>query len=120
MILKLHHSQITVPNGSEDEARRFYSGLLGLRELPKPEALQGRGGFWLELDDFQIHVGVEDNVDRAHSKAHLAYLVTDLEAWREKLSAAHVEIIEGIPIPGYVRFEFRDPFGNRVEFLQSI
>jgi hypothetical protein len=23
-----------------------------------------------------------------------------------------------VPIPGYDRFEFRDPFGNRVEFIR--
>ena len=33
--------------------------------------------------------------------------------------AAGVDLIEGIPIPGYDRFEFRDPFGNRVEFIQA-
>jgi hypothetical protein len=25
-----------------------------------------------------------------------------------------------VPIPGYERFEFRDPFGNRVEFIQAV
>jgi hypothetical protein len=25
-----------------------------------------------------------------------------------------VEILDGVPIPGYRRFEFRDPVGNRV------
>ena len=29
-----------------------------------------------------------------------------------------IEVVEGIPIPGYDRFEFRDPFGNRVEFME--
>jgi hypothetical protein len=28
--------------------------------------------------------------------------------------------IEGIPVPGFDRFEFRDPFGNRVELLQRL
>ena len=37
---------------------------------------------------------------------------------RERLEADGIEIIEGVPIPGYNRYEFRDPFGNRVEFLQ--
>ena len=27
---------------------------------------------------------------------------------------------EQIPIPGYHRFEFRDPFGNRVEMIQAV
>lgn len=119
-LLRVHHVQITVPKGAEDEARAFYCGVLGLIEIPKPDSLVGRGGFWLQLGDTQIHVGTEDGVDRTASKAHVAYLVDDLERWRRELSELGVEILDGIPIPGYDRFEFRDPFGNRVEMLASI
>jgi hypothetical protein len=45
--------------------------------------------------------------------------VNDLRGCREKLQAAGIEPKDGIPIPGYDRFEFRDPFGNRVEFLEQ-
>jgi hypothetical protein len=38
--------------------------------------------------------------------------------WKAKLIALGIEVVEGIPIPGYDRFEFRDPFGNRVEFME--
>lgn len=119
MILKVHHAQITIPKNAEEEAREFYCGILGLKEIPKPEALKMRGGFWLELGDFQIHVGTEDGFDRSKTKAHLAYEVENSDAWREKLESAGVETIEGIQIPQFRRFEFRDPFGNRVEFLES-
>jgi catechol 2,3-dioxygenase-like lactoylglutathione lyase family enzyme len=120
MIVRLHHAQITIPSGEEDSCRRFYCDVLGLSEIPKPASLQERGGFWLELDGIQIHVGTEDNVDRNASKAHLAYQVDDLKSWRAKLLEKNVKVIDGIAIPGYERFEFRDPFGNRVEFLEQI
>jgi catechol 2,3-dioxygenase-like lactoylglutathione lyase family enzyme len=120
MIKSVHHVQISIPVGAEDEARAFYCKVLGLKEIPKPDPLSGRGGFWLELGDQQIHFGAEDGVDRAKTKAHLAYLVDDLEHWRQRLTANGCKVIEGIPIPGYRRFEFRDPFGNRVEFLQRV
>ena len=120
MLLQVHHAQITIPKGAESEARKFYGEFLGLKEIPKPESLQGRGGFWLELNGFPIHVGTEDEFDRTKTKAHLAYLVDDLESWREKLEAKGLKILEGVPIPNYNRFEFRDPFGNRVEFLEKI
>ena len=120
MTLKaVHHVQISIPTAAEDEARAFYCGVLGLIEIPKPESLAGRGGFWLQLGDTQIHFGTEDGVDRTKTKAHAAYLVTDLEMWRKKLSSAGCDVLDGIPIPGYKRFEFRDPFGNRVEFLEE-
>ena len=119
MLLRVQHAQITIPKGAENEARNFYCDILGLREIPKPEALQNRGGFWLEVGSFQIHIGTEDGVEREKSKAHIAYEVENLEAWREKLIENKIKILEGIPIPHYRRFEFRDPFGNRVEFLEQ-
>ena len=115
----VNHVQISIPKGAEDEARAFYSGVLGLNEIPKPDELAGRGGFWLELGSQQIHFGAEDDVDRTKTKAHVAYEVDDLEGWRTKLTAAGYEVVDGIPIPGWDRFEFRDPFGNRVEFLEK-
>ena len=120
MIVGLHHAQITVPRGAEAQARQFYCEVLGLRELEKPSALQGRGGFWLQVGDRQVHVGTEDGVDHAATKAHVAYEVTDLAGWRARLRQHGVAILDGIPIPGYERFEFRDPFGNRIEFMQRV
>jgi catechol 2,3-dioxygenase-like lactoylglutathione lyase family enzyme len=120
LILRVQHAQITIPKNAEQQGRDFYCGVLGLREIPKPEVLQKRGGFWLEVESFQVHVGTEDDFDRAKTKAHLAYEVENLDAWRAKLIENDIEILEGVPIPGYRRFEFRDPFGNRVEFLEKI
>ena len=120
LLLKVHHAQITIPTGAEMQAREFYCEFLGLTEVPKPESLQGRGGFWLEIGGFQIHVGTEADFDRTKTKAHIAYLVEDLNALRTKLESRGIKILEGVPIPNYSRFEFRDPFGNRVEFLEAI
>ena len=120
MILGIHHAQVTIPKGAEDEARRFYCGVLELKEIPKPESLAGRGGFWLEVGDRQVHIGTEDGVEHAKTKAHVAYEVEDIETLRDALASHGVKIIDGIPIPGYIRFECRDPFGNRIEFLQRV
>ncbi len=118
MIIGIDHVQITVPIDAVADARAFYCGLLGLREVEKPATLQRRGGFWLQVGDRQVHVGTEESVERHATKAHVAYAVTDLAAWRSRLAAAGVEIVDGLPIPNYERFEFRDPFGNRVEFIE--
>jgi catechol 2,3-dioxygenase-like lactoylglutathione lyase family enzyme len=118
MISGIHHVQITVPRGSEPEARQFYSDFLGLPEARKPQNLVSRGGLWLQAGSLQVHIGVEDGVSRSATKAHVAYAVEGLDTWRSKLTAAGVELSEGIPIPGFRRFEFRDPFGNRVEFIE--
>src|SRR5262245_60264313 len=118
MITGIDHVQITIPPDAEAAARAFYCQLLGLPEIEKPASLKGRGGFWLQVGDRPVHVGVEEGVDRHATKAHVAYAVSDLEAWRQTLASRGIEILDGVPIPGYDRFEFRDPFGNRVEFIQ--
>ena len=117
-IAGIDHVQITVAKGEEAAAREFYCRVLGLPEVEKPDALKPRGGFWLQVGDRQVHVGVEDGVDRSATKAHVAYRVDDVEAWRRFLIAAGAEVLESVAIPGCQRFEFRDPFGNRVEFIQ--
>ncbi len=120
MILGIHHAQITIPTGAEEQARKFYCGVLGLNEISKPDALAGRGGLWLEVGNRQIHIGTEDDIERSRSKAHIAYLVDDLDVCRDILAKNGVTVVDGIQIPDSVRFEFRDPFGNRIEFIQSL
>ena len=116
----LNHAQISIPKGAEAAGKAFYCGVLGLPEVEKPESLKGRGGFWLQVGDRQIHVGTEDNVDRHATKAHIAYEVDDVDAWRTLLEEHSVQIVEAVPIPSHKRFEFRDPFGNRVELTQIV
>jgi catechol 2,3-dioxygenase-like lactoylglutathione lyase family enzyme len=118
MIRGIHHVQLTVPKGAEEEARRFYCRVLGLPEIPKPASLTRRGGLWLQVGDHQVHIGVEDAVNRSATKAHIAYEVSNLHEWKHKIAALGIEVTEGLPLSGIDRFEFRDPFGNRVEFLQ--
>ena len=117
-ITDLSHVQITVPKGAEPEARRFYCEFLGLREIRKPAPLQGRGGLWLQLGAQQVHIGTEDGVDRRATRAHVGYQVRDLEGWRGVLAARGIAVEDGVQIPGWRRFEFRDPFGNRIEMLE--
>ncbi|KIL77516.1 VOC family protein [Bacillus badius] len=120
MIVGLHHAQITIPKGAEKEARHFYCTVLGLEEITKPDALKKRGGFWLQVGDKQVHIGTEEGVDRHITKAHLAYQVTDLFYWKEVLENNNIPILSSVPIPHFERFEFRDPFGNRVEMIKEV
>lgn len=118
MILGIDHVQITVPTGQEPAARRFYCGVLGLTEIEKPDALKPRGGFWLKVGDRELHVGTEEGVNRQATKAHVAFAVDDLAIWRARLTEQGIVLEAGVPIPGCERFEFRDPFGNRVEMIE--
>ena len=120
MILGVHHVQITVPKGAEEQAKAFYCGVLGLPEVAKPKSLQGRGGFWIKVGDRDVHIGTEDGFDRRTTKAHVAYEVAEVAAWREKMKTVGIEPLDSVPIEGFDRFEARDPFGNRIEFIQRL
>jgi catechol 2,3-dioxygenase-like lactoylglutathione lyase family enzyme len=119
-ILNVDHLQITIPRGAEQAGRAFYCGVLGLPEVEKPASLRDRGGFWLMAGQTPLHVGTEDGVDRSRTKAHVAYRVDDLAAWRKRLQDHHVAVSEPTPVPRLLRLEFRDPFGNRVELVQPV
>lgn len=113
----VHHVQITVAAADVAAARHFYCDILRLPEVPKPMRLRKHGGFWLQVGDRQVHVGVEEK--QGETKAHVAYYVSDLTAWRTRLVAHGVMVKDSTPIPGFNRFEFRDPFNNRVELIES-
>jgi catechol 2,3-dioxygenase-like lactoylglutathione lyase family enzyme len=118
-ILRIEHVQLAMPPGQEDEARAFYSGLLGIPEVPKPPSLAARGGAWFERGEVRIHLGVEADF-RAARKAHPAFVVRDLAALAARLRAAGVEVTEDKLFPGHDRIYVADPFGNRLELLEPI
>ena len=117
-ILRIHHAQITVAASDLEAARSFYCNVLRLKEIAKPASLQSRGGLWLAAGQHQLHIGIEENVNRSATKAHIAYEVKNLTQWQNHLQQAGVKVLDSIPIPGYSRLEFRDPFGNRIELIQ--
>jgi catechol 2,3-dioxygenase-like lactoylglutathione lyase family enzyme len=118
MILGYNHAQITVPPGSAERVRAFYGQLLGMTEMLVPDSLRGRGLIWFRVGDRELHVGVEDKVDRLKTNAHLAYEVDDLGPLRKQFALQNIDIFEQPKIVGFDRIHIRDPFGNRVELMQ--
>ena len=115
---RFDHVQVCIPRGTEEAAREFYGGLLGLEEVEKPEVLKKNGGMWYSVAGVQLHVGVEDVV--APSKRHPAFDVVDAASVRAYLAQHGVRIKDEPDIPGVVqRFSFFDPFGNRIELLEK-
>lgn len=117
-IKRLGHIQICIPTGKENEARKFYTGIIGLKEISKPQALIPNGGLWYQAGDIQLHIGTEQEINR--SKRHPAFEITGLDKAKEYLINNGVKIKEETQIPGCKRFSFFDPFGNRIELLEKI
>lgn len=114
--LGLHHVQLAIPAGSEDECRRFYVTVLGMTELAKPPVLAARGGLWVRADNLEIHLGVEQDF-RPARKAHPGILVGDLDGLAKRLEAHDIEVTWDENFPGHRRFYAFDNLGNRLEFL---
>ncbi len=115
----IHHIQLAMPAGGEDTARRFYSGLLGIPEVPKPLPQAKRGGVWFETSAIRIHLGIEQDF-RPAKKAHPGLLVRDLRSLSKRLTEAGYEVTNGEPLEGYKHIYVNDPFGNRLELLQYV
>ena len=114
----IDHVQLAMPAGGEPLARRFYAGVLGLTEIPKPANLAVRGGVWFRCGTLQLHLGVESDF-RPAKKAHPALLVRSLTDLLHTLSGAGFEVkYDSEPIEGFDRAFTSDPFGNRIELVE--
>ena len=117
-VVAIDHVQLAIPPGGEAAARAFYNEVLGLPELPKPEAMRVRGGMWFQAGPIQIHLGIEPDM-RPSSKAHPALVVTEFDAWLARLAAAGCRWQVAEEISSVRRGHTWDPFGNRIELIET-
>jgi len=109
------HVQLPIPLGRARQARAFYEGVLGLREVRDPEL--DRPGLlryslgWQRLDLSEGHyTGVAP-------QAHLALRVSDLDRIVFRLQRAGIQVEEA-PLFDASRAYVEDPFGNRLELIE--
>ena len=117
------HVAIAVTN--LDEARRFYCGILGLDELPRPDL--GIDGMWLRVGDLQLHF-IETDVMPIPGPGfpHFA-LHIDADVWSDRVAElvdAGIAFLMGpserIDFGVVVRSAFvADPAGNVVELTDA-
>ena len=119
-VVSIDHVQLAMPPGREADARAFYADILGIAEQPKPPHLAKRGGCWFERGALKIHLGVEKEFAPAR-KAHPALIVEDLPSLVATLKRAGHRVVENNePLEGYDRVYVDDPFGNRIELMESL
>ncbi|MER7675071.1 VOC family protein [Streptomyces sp. NPDC096934] len=125
MLVAVDHVQLAAPPGSEDLLRRYYTGALGMTEIPKPPVLAARGGCWFRAGAVQLHLGIEGTAGaeapggfRPAKKAHPGLRVTDIEAFAARLASRGAPVTWDDGLPGHHRFYSEDPVGNRLEFLE--
>ena len=114
---RVDHIHIAVPPEKLEEAKKFYIDVIGLELIDRPNHLFTTAGYWFNIGNVQLHVGVEPQMPV--STRHTAFEVADVDAALNYLKGK-VQLLEEPVIPGRSRFAFLDPFGNRIELLQLL
>lgn len=120
---KMSHVSVTVTDVGK--AREFYTGALGLQEIPRPAF--DFPGIWYSLGgELQLHIIHNDElvrpaVERETIQArypHFALWTDDADATARRLEALGLPCRDVISGPTGLRQMFvKDPDGNMVEFL---
>ncbi len=117
-LVAIDHLQLAIPRGAEPACRPFFTEILGMCEVDKPQALRDRGGLWFRAAGVEIHLGVDPDF-RPAQKAHPAFRVTNLDDLAARMEAAGTPARWDEAIAGRRRFFAADPVGNRLEFIES-
>ena len=114
----IDHVQLAIPIHCEGRARDFYVRVLGFTEVPKPTHLLARGGVWFESGTLRVHLGADPDFVPAR-KAHPAFLVRGLPELAARCEASGCSVYRDTALDGYDRVYVFDPFGNRIELMES-
>jgi glyoxylase I family protein len=111
---RIDHVAIDVTN--VDRAKTFYSGVLGLEEIPRPPSFDF-GGAWYQIGPEVLHL-VSRPQEFAEAPHHFCLWVEDIEKAAAVIESAGYTLTwdTRYKIAGIDRFFVRDPDRNRVEF----
>ncbi len=118
-VKRLQHTSVPMPPGGNEQARAFYGGALGMREIPKPITLSNNLVWFAASDEGdEVHVFQEENMGPNSAAQHLCLEVDDIAGYESRLRE-HGYVVE-IPerIVNRPRLFVRDPFGNLVELVE--
>jgi catechol 2,3-dioxygenase-like lactoylglutathione lyase family enzyme len=119
-VVRLQHTSIPMPSGGQAKARDFFGNVLGMSEVPPPSTLDVANLVWFLAGDrgHEVHLFVDNELAAKSAAQHLCLQVDDLDAYRNRFTAAGVAVEETTPIVGRPRFFVHDPFGNFLEIMQ--
>lgn len=124
MLEGIHH--ISIPMDDLEEGRDFYAGLLELVEVDMPTFPEE--GYWFHAGSCQLHLSPRAADQEGgpvpgtgSGEVHFAFSVSRIDAVRDRLAGAGVEVQDRVdPGSGARQIFFRDPSNNLVEiFLAS-
>jgi catechol 2,3-dioxygenase-like lactoylglutathione lyase family enzyme len=116
---RLNHVTLAVPAGEHEKVRSCYGGVLGLKEIARPDALGSVYDLiWYECLDFLLHIDFTPPWFTPAENRHVALEVIDIKDVRACLETRGAEIREAVVIPDRERFYVLDPFGNYFELIE--
>ena len=120
---EVNHVSITVTD--VEKARGFYTGVLGLEEIPRPAF--NFPGIWYSLNNgLSLHIILNDELVRPAVEresiqaryAHFALWTDDADATAKRIEELGLPCRDVISGPTGLRQVFvKDPDGNMVEFI---
>jgi catechol 2,3-dioxygenase-like lactoylglutathione lyase family enzyme len=124
----IHHVELGAR--SLERSRDFYTGLLGLPEVPPPVPSTGRPTAWFAAQGALLQVvelgdvattGAWADDDLQAGMRHVGLKIGDVDAGIRRLDAAGVEVLSApADVLGGVRIAFfLDPDGSRLEYVQG-
>jgi len=57
--IRADHIHVCVPPERLEEAKQFYTSVMGLELIDRPDHLFSSAGYWFNIGDIQLHIGVE-------------------------------------------------------------
>jgi catechol 2,3-dioxygenase-like lactoylglutathione lyase family enzyme len=119
-VKRLQHTSVPMPPGGDDDARAFYSGVLGMREIPKPEGLAAMTVIWFAANDDgdEVHVFKDEKLGPNSAAQHLCLEVDDIDAYKTRLRERGYEVRVPETIQNRPRLFVRDPFHNLIELVE--
>ena len=115
VVAGIHHVNIQVAD--LDAAASFYSGVLGLEKIDRPDF--PTPGLWYAIGSQQLHIGVLD-AHQGPERQHFAIHVTDLDAVVRVIESRGVAVKRATTAYAGAgrQATLRDPSGNLIELNQ--
>jgi catechol 2,3-dioxygenase-like lactoylglutathione lyase family enzyme len=122
------HEGVPVGTKNLDACIKFYVEVLGLRQIPRPKALDEIGrGAWLEdaAKRVQFHLIASDAEQRplpgckiAPAGRHTCWIIQDVAAFRARMTSLGVHFEEIGSLVGRPQLFVQDPEGHTWEFQE--
>lgn len=121
-VMRVQHVSVPMPPGSQEQARQFYGGVLGMQEKSPPSSLAQQQLVWFNAGDGgqEVHLFGDDQLLTKSAEQHLCLQVDSLAEFRTWLNENGVAIREATAINNRPRLFIRDPFGNLIEFTEVL